>query len=161
MEEAEDAAPAPRAEAPAVAPRRAEPAPAPAVAPEESVASKLSRIRAVVDRARATSVPARPVAPPAPAAPVSAAPEAYLEDEEPPEEAPAEPTVAPRGEVAPENGTAAAEPVMSAEPASWTDDDDDEILDEDEAPRPWQAASDEMDEDEPEEAPARPVADTR
>jgi hypothetical protein len=37
--------------------------------PGDSVASKLSRIRAVVDRARATSVPARPVAPPAVGAP--------------------------------------------------------------------------------------------
>jgi hypothetical protein len=148
LEEAADIPPAPRTEAPAAPPRRPEPAPAPAAA-EESVASKLSRIRAVVDRARATSVPARPVAPPAPAAPVAAAADEYVEEDEPAAEALAEESPAPDAAPHP------VEPVVSAAPAPWTDDEDD-IDAEDEAPRPWEAASgdagdDLSDEDEAEE----------
>jgi hypothetical protein len=155
LEEAADAPPAPRAEAPLAPPRRPEPAPAPAVAPaavapEESVASKLSRIRAVVDRARATSVPARPVAPPAPAVPAAAAADTSLEDDEPAEEAPTEEIRAPRGAVAAEPAPATSELVKSTESAPWTDDED-EIEDEDVAPRPWEAASDDMDEDKAED----------
>jgi hypothetical protein len=134
LEEAEEEArpAAPRAEAPVAPPRR--PESTPASAPEESVASKLSRIRAVVDRARATSVPARPVAPP----PASD----YLEDEEP--EAPAPTAFAPGPEQA-EPAPAPIEPPVAS----------DDIEDEDEAPRPWEtAAEDEEDED---EAP-RPAA---
>jgi hypothetical protein len=137
LEEAADLPPAPRTESPAAPQRRPAPAPAPAAAPEESVASKLSRIRAVVDRARATSVPARPVAPPAPAAPAHA----DLDDDEPDTEA--APTRTPYVDIAPEPGPAAAQR-ETAQSAPWAEDEDEE-----EAPRPWETGSDDDAEDLP------------
>jgi hypothetical protein len=115
--------PAPAAEAPRP--------PAPAPTPGDSVASKLSRIRAVVDRARATSQPARPVAAPRPAA--TETPDPYVEDEEPTAGAPAPLTHVP----AP--APMAAQPAPLAAAAPETDEPD---TDEDETPRPWDTASD-------------------
>jgi hypothetical protein len=132
LEETAEPVPAPRAEAPVAPPRGAEPAPVPAPAAEDSVASKLSRIRAVVDRARATSVPARPVAPPAP---VAAPPEPYEEDDDA-SDAPAAQdvaladTAAPAPHVAPPEDAAPVE-----EPEDRTGDASDG-----EAPRPWEAS---------------------
>jgi hypothetical protein len=150
LEEVADSAPTPRTEAPVAAPRRAEAASAPAPASGESVASKLSRIRAVVDRARATSVPARPVAPPVPGA--TAATDAYVDDDEPLEEPSAEAFRNDQGDAA-SGADHAADPVMSAQPAPWSDDEDDE--DEEEAPRPWDAIGEDADDDLPEAESSR------
>jgi hypothetical protein len=138
-ETGDDEAEPPRAAPPAAPVRRADAAPA--AAPEDSVASKLSRIRAVVDRARATSVQARPVtAPPASGTD-------YTEDEEPTDESPAAP-VPTAGADAP---SAIAEPLQPAPEADAAElDSEEEQESEDDAPRPWEAASaddDAIDED--------------
>ncbi len=138
---AEDLPEPPRAAPAAEAPRP--PAPAPAPVSGDSVASKLSRIRAVVDRARATSQPARPVAAPRPA---TDAPDPYVEDEEPAAEAsaPVTPTPAPAPVAAPPTPLAAAEP-------------DADDTDEDDTPRPWDTAPDDEADDRPaNEATAAP-----
>jgi methionine-rich copper-binding protein CopC len=116
LEEARAERAAPRHQ-PAAEPARPPEAPRPtAAAPvtEDSVATKLSRIRAVVDRARATSIAAHPVAPP----PVVA--DDYLEDEEP--------------------VSAAATPEPPRDIALEASDAVDQS-EEDEVPRPWEAAS--------------------
>jgi hypothetical protein len=101
---------------------------------EESVASKLSRIRAVVDRARATSVAAHPVAAPT----LSEAPLAdYAEDEE--TALPADPAVDL------EEDAYAVPAEMSADDAGphaarSTAEDDEEDEEDDDAPRPWAGA---------------------
>ena len=114
---------------------------------EESVASKLSRIRAVVDRARATSVAAHPVAPPPRHEPV----EDFVEDEE----------VALPGDQAdlagaPSAGTDADDRLEVADAATTAMSHDD-----DEAPRPWAVASNEdvEDEDVAEQVSDTPSAD--
>jgi hypothetical protein len=131
-EEDDDDAPPRHVEVPAAPLRRA--GQAQSAAPADSVASKLSRIRAVVDRARATSVPARPVAAP-PLAEVTA----FVEDEEPVIEAPAAPLRAQEEDEADEPAAFAAETRQpTPEAAAWDADAEEE---EDEAPRPWEAAS--------------------
>jgi pilus assembly protein FimV len=134
LEEAEDDAPPPHAVAPAEPARKPERAPA---APAgDSVASKLSRIRAVVDRARATSMPARPVAPPA-----SALPETYEEDEDTRAETPEAPVARPAVDEEPEE---AREIAARSEDQSLGDDADDQ--DDGEPPRPWESAVDTVEE---------------
>jgi hypothetical protein len=116
LEEAAAERAAPRHEPPAQPARAPEPPRPAAVAPvaDDSVATKLSRIRAVVDRARATSVAVHPVAPP------PAAADDYLEDDEP---LPATAMPEPPRDVALEAQDIADE------------------TEEDEAPRPWESAS--------------------
>ena len=133
LEEAEDDAPPPRAVTPAEPARQPERAPA---APAgDSVASKLSRIRAVVDRARATSMPARPVAPPA-----SALPETYEEDEDTRAETPEAPMARPAADEEPEEAREIA--ARSENQPLGDDADDADDPDDIEPPRPWQDTAD-------------------
>jgi hypothetical protein len=184
LDDAEEDLPTPRATA-ATAPepeayRAPPPASAPA-APQDSVASKLSRIRAVVERARATSVQAHPVSAPAASAAGIGAAQALEEDEEadaapapqaieedqadiPPEvaagaESAAEIGAEPEPDLDREIGAdlAAASSEAAEEPA-LPDTHEDEDQDDGEAPRPWQvsAAEDaqvEAEADEDDEAP--------
>ncbi len=122
---------------------------------EESVASKLSRIRAVVDRARAAPLVPSAVAPapvaPAPVVPALETPAAdYVEDEEP--EAPvlaveAPDSLDPAGDDTTRPGPLAAEDVapdeiaeevMAGDEPAQDDGAEDEDGDAPEAPRPWE-----------------------
>jgi hypothetical protein len=97
-------------------------APGPA-APDESVAAKLSRIRAVVDRARAASMPAQPVAAPPMTPPAATSDDDYIEE-------------AAEAETPLQSGIGAEESrIDDPRPTLAAVEDDD--AEEDDTPRPW------------------------